>query len=433
MPPVINAALLEQAFKKMDEDGNGTLDRNEIKQLMQIMEPRRGITNEELDAAMVEIDTSGDGTVDFEEFKAYWEKNIDEGGGVLSGLMTRMGSLFQTSSDVALNQVKENRAQIDALVSKWALDKPMEAEVKVNVLDKDPSKLTMDDLRGQSTAVLNQVLKRCQKGSREYKMVQTMIDKQSSSKGQPVVLKDGTKLDTSWAKYMDMGPGALQLDMKAKQKNLKKLKKAKKSPANLQLVEAAQKEHDTVEKIFNDKVQYSGLLSKKGGKKGTKGVDERWFALENVDGARWVLEYYHPKKFTLLGEIPVDEHCMIVRSDGDPDKDGNPVYNLDVTCTEQGRTYYMLTSDKEARDMWYKLICEDAGVKSVENDDDAEDEIDGGGENDDEVDEIAMDEAATKIQAAARGRQQRKAAAARVPEGVPPAEEEDEVEDDDLE
>ena len=36
----------------------GSLDRNEIKQLMQIMEPRRGITNEELDAAMVEIDTS---------------------------------------------------------------------------------------------------------------------------------------------------------------------------------------------------------------------------------------------------------------------------------------------------------------------------------------------------------------------------------------
>ena len=122
MPPVVNAAMLEKAFKNMDEDGNGTLDRNEIKQLMQIMEPRRGITNEELDEAMVEIDTSGDGTVDFEEFKAYWEKNIDEGGGVLSGLMARAGSLFQTSSDVALDQVKENRAQIDALVAKWALD-----------------------------------------------------------------------------------------------------------------------------------------------------------------------------------------------------------------------------------------------------------------------------------------------------------------------
>ena len=429
MPPVINVAMLERAFKKMDEDGNGTLDRNEIKQLMQIMEPRRGITNEELDEAMVEIDTSGDGLVDFEEFKAYWEKNINEGGGVLAGVMTRAGSLCQTSSDVALNQVKENRAQIDALVAKWALDKPVEAEVKVNVLAKDVSDLTQDDLRGQSEAVLNAVLKRCAKDSREYKMVQTMVNQQTSKAqaGGAVVLKDGTKLDKSWGKYMDMGPGALTLDMKAKQKNLKKLKKAKKSPANLQLVEAAQKEHDTVQKIFDDKVQYSGVLSKKGGKKGTKGIDERWFALENVDGARWVLEYYHPKKFTLLGEIPVDEHCLIDRSD-----DGD-TYNLDVTCTEQGRTYYMLTADKEARDTWYKLICEDAGVKPVVDEDDAEDDIADGGENDDDVDEIALEEAATKIQAAARGRQERKAAAARVPEGVPPAAEEEEVDEDDLE
>ena len=224
MPPVVNAAMLEKAFKNMDEDGNGTLDRNEIKQLMQIMEPRRGITNEELDEAMVEIDTSGDGTVDFEEFKAYWEKNIDEGGGVLSGLMDRAGSLFQTSSDVALDQVKENRAQIDALVGKWALDKPVEAEVKVNVLAKDLSDLTQDDLRGQSEAVLNQVLKRCAKDSREYKMVQTMVNQQTSKAqaGGAVVLKDGTKLDKTWGKYMDMGPGALALDLKAKQKNLKR-------------------------------------------------------------------------------------------------------------------------------------------------------------------------------------------------------------------
>ena len=54
-----------------NQDSSGALDKNEIKQLMQIMEPRRGITNEELDAAMVEIDTSGDGQVDFTEFKIY--------------------------------------------------------------------------------------------------------------------------------------------------------------------------------------------------------------------------------------------------------------------------------------------------------------------------------------------------------------------------
>ena len=163
----------------------------------------------------------GDGTVDFTEFKLYWEKNIDEGGGVLNGLMNRMGSLMQTSSDLALEQVKANRAQIDSLVNKWGLDKPIEAERKVNVLDKDPAELTMDDLRGDSKAVLSPVLKRCKKGSREAKMVQTMIDKAEG--GAEVVLKSGQKLDASYGKYMDMGPGAINLAMKAMEKNLKKL------------------------------------------------------------------------------------------------------------------------------------------------------------------------------------------------------------------
>jgi|EP01047_Picozoa_sp_COSAG01_P004248 Ca2+-binding EF-hand superfamily protein len=64
----------------MDSDGSGELDREELLQLMQIMEPRRGITSEELDEAMAEIDTSGDGLVDFDEFSAYWENHLSDGG-----------------------------------------------------------------------------------------------------------------------------------------------------------------------------------------------------------------------------------------------------------------------------------------------------------------------------------------------------------------
>ena len=79
----VNAALLHKAFDKMDTDGSGELDRDELKELMQIMEPRRGITNDELDAAMEEIDTSGDGLVDFEEFAAYWEAHLNDGGCVI--------------------------------------------------------------------------------------------------------------------------------------------------------------------------------------------------------------------------------------------------------------------------------------------------------------------------------------------------------------
>ena len=78
--PEINRGLLKKAFDKMDTDGSGELDRDELMQLMQIMEPRRGITNDELDEAMTEIDTGGDGLVDFEEFATYWERNMNEGG-----------------------------------------------------------------------------------------------------------------------------------------------------------------------------------------------------------------------------------------------------------------------------------------------------------------------------------------------------------------
>jgi hypothetical protein len=98
------------------------------------------------------------------------------------------------------------------------------------------------------------------------------------------------------------GPGALNLAMKAIEKNLKKLDKGKTKVGGRQQLEATQKQLENLQLIFADKVQYSGLLMKKGGKKGTKGIDERWFALENVDGDHWVLEYYHPKKFTMLGE-----------------------------------------------------------------------------------------------------------------------------------
>ena len=305
--------------------------------------------------------------------------------------MNRMGSLHQSSSDMALGQVKANRAQIDAMVGKWGLDKPLEAERQANVLDMDPWELTMDNLRGQQVATLNQVLKRCTKGSREYKMVKVCIDKAGSSlvEGE-IVLKDGKKLDSSYAKYMDMAPGAVNLSMKALEKNLKKLQKGKKNKAGIQQLEATRKQLETVGLIFADKVQYSGLLMKKGGEKGTKGIAERWFALENVDGDHWVLEYYHPKKFTMLGEIPIDNKCVIAKADRD-EKGLGPMFHLEVTCTHQSRTYYMLTAEQEQRDEWFRLICEDAGVQGMGGDDSADDEMADDNDDDDHPEEMDDD------------------------------------------
>jgi calcium-binding protein CML len=75
-----STAELRKAFDKMDHDGSGELDRDELMQLMQIMEPRRGITNDELDAAMKEIDTGGDGLVDFNEFSTYYQNHMSDDG-----------------------------------------------------------------------------------------------------------------------------------------------------------------------------------------------------------------------------------------------------------------------------------------------------------------------------------------------------------------
>lgn len=140
-----------------------------------------------------------------------------------------------------------------------------------------------------------------------------------------------------------------------------------------------------------------------------------------------MLEYYHPKKFTLLGEIPIDSHCVIERGEG-AGKDGKTMQTLNVTCTQQGRTYYMLTEDQEARDTWYKYICEDAGVSGIDDDSDHEDEIAGGGSDDDHPEEIEEDEEGVPPADAS----EKPSEDAPAPEPAPaPAEEEED--DDDLE
>eukprot|EP01052_Picozoa_sp_SAG31_P009301 SAG31_NODE_486_length_15001_cov_8.454405_11_plen_111_part_00 len=79
MPPV-NGAILQKEFDRIDKDQSGTLDRDEVKKLLNNLDPRTGITNEELDNFMEEVDASGDDQIDFQEFKEYWEKNLDADG-----------------------------------------------------------------------------------------------------------------------------------------------------------------------------------------------------------------------------------------------------------------------------------------------------------------------------------------------------------------
>lgn len=52
------------------QDGSGSLDRGEVRKLIEMV--GASVKDAELDEAMAALDPSGDGQVDFPEFKKYW-------------------------------------------------------------------------------------------------------------------------------------------------------------------------------------------------------------------------------------------------------------------------------------------------------------------------------------------------------------------------
>ena len=59
-------------FEEIDEDGGGTLDREEIRTLARRLGKK--INNRKLDEAMAEMDADGSGEVEFEEFLHWWKE-----------------------------------------------------------------------------------------------------------------------------------------------------------------------------------------------------------------------------------------------------------------------------------------------------------------------------------------------------------------------
>jgi hypothetical protein len=74
--------MLKQLFNKFDDDGGGTLDREEIGALAKGIGHK--LTAKELDAAMAEMDEDGEGDIDFVEFYAWWQKNKERSDGPLN-------------------------------------------------------------------------------------------------------------------------------------------------------------------------------------------------------------------------------------------------------------------------------------------------------------------------------------------------------------
>jgi calmodulin len=67
------AAQLRELWSTFDEDGSGTLEREEVADVIAAAFERTP-SHEELDMAMAEMDEDGSGEVDFEEFSVWWNK-----------------------------------------------------------------------------------------------------------------------------------------------------------------------------------------------------------------------------------------------------------------------------------------------------------------------------------------------------------------------
>ncbi len=65
---------LETTFNYFDRDGSGSIDRSEIYEIMKRF--KKGITQEQVDIIMTQIDTDGSGKVNFEGMKLFVLKKM---------------------------------------------------------------------------------------------------------------------------------------------------------------------------------------------------------------------------------------------------------------------------------------------------------------------------------------------------------------------
>lgn len=64
--------VLRNVFNTFDTDGNGVLDKSELKAAFKDF--RGGLSDEAIDAIIADADTNNDGVVSFEEFVALVKK-----------------------------------------------------------------------------------------------------------------------------------------------------------------------------------------------------------------------------------------------------------------------------------------------------------------------------------------------------------------------
>ena len=84
---------LRQIWKKVDVDGSGELDWDELREVFRMM--GRELSDKEMDKALNEIDRDGGGEVDFDEFVKWWNKQ-DAGDKMIMEKQKAFESLLDT-------------------------------------------------------------------------------------------------------------------------------------------------------------------------------------------------------------------------------------------------------------------------------------------------------------------------------------------------
>ena len=101
---------LKVVWKSVDVDGGGTLDREELRQVLTKM--GKNLTDEQLDSTMKQVDEDGSGEVEFEEFSRWWDTYMSSeaavpptpfnfGGQCVRALKINGSEFWWVASDVA--------------------------------------------------------------------------------------------------------------------------------------------------------------------------------------------------------------------------------------------------------------------------------------------------------------------------------------------
>lgn len=105
---------LKTVFLEVDVDRGGSLDKEEVRAMVQKV--GLDLVDEELDAAMADMDPSGDGEVDFFEFTAWWFGGSELSIKVKSASNTEDGAIRRIFDDLCVDgQVEINFEKLDGL------------------------------------------------------------------------------------------------------------------------------------------------------------------------------------------------------------------------------------------------------------------------------------------------------------------------------